>query len=97
MSRLAVKFFKYKTIWRYKEVGQEGAKAVDTHALENILGVMGGPLVYVCRETGKESTPKLRIEMRDGFITRASLAQDDSTPLSEGVEVNEFYVRPLAN
>ena len=96
MSRLAVKFYKHASVWRYKEIGQEGAKAVDVHAMDRILGVTGGPLVYVCRDTGKESG-KLRIEVRNGFIIRASLANDDDTPFTEGVEVNEFYVRTLSD
>jgi len=96
MSRFAVKFFRYAKVWRYKEIGQEGAKAVDTHALERILGTTGGPLVYICRDSSK-ACGKLRIEIRNGFITRASLAEDDSVPFTEGAEVTEFYVRPLSN
>jgi hypothetical protein len=97
MSRFAVKFFRYAKVWRYKEIGQEGAKAVDTHALERILGVTGGPLVYVCRDVVNKGLGKLRIEVRNGFITRASLAEDDTIPFTEGAEVTEFYVRALSN
>jgi hypothetical protein len=92
----AVKFYKHRDQWRYKEIGKEVSDTVDTRALENILGVMGGPLIYVCRETGK--TPaKLRIEIRNGFITRASLAPDDDVPLTLGEEVDTFCIRPMAN
>jgi hypothetical protein len=93
----AVKFFRHAGIWRYKEIGKDVADKVDTHALENILGVMGGPLVYVCRDTGKPGQEKLRIEIRNGFIVRVSAAVDDEVPFSQGTEVEEFYVRPLSN
>lgn len=96
MSKRPFKFFRYKNVWRYKEVG-EVPVLVDTRALEQVLGVIGGPLVYVCRETGHPETPYLRIEIKNGFITRASVTDDIDTPLKEGVEVEEFCVRPLRN
>jgi hypothetical protein len=93
----AVKFFRYAGIWRYKEIGKDVADKVDTRALESILGVMGGPLVYVCRDTGKPEMEKLRIEVRNGFVVRASMAEHDNVPFAEGTEVEEFYIRPLSN
>lgn len=93
----AVKFFRHAGIWRYKEIGKDVADKVDTRALENILGVMGGPLVYVCRDTGKPGLPKLRIEVRNGFIVRASVAEHDEVLFSQGEEVEEFFIRPLSN
>jgi hypothetical protein len=97
MTNRAVKFFRHANVWRYKEIGKDVADKVDTHALENILGVMGGPLVYVCRDTGKPELTKLRIEVRNGFIIRASVAESDNVPFAEGKEVEEFFVRPLMN
>ena len=93
----ATKFFKYAGVWRYKIWGEEAVQLVDTRALENILGVVGGPRVVVFRDTGKPTAPKLRIEIHNGFIAGASVAMDDTTPLHEGVQVTEFIVRPLAN
>jgi hypothetical protein len=97
MKNKAVKFFRYAGVWRYKEIGKDVSDGVDTRALENILGVMGGPLVYVCRDTGKPELTKLRIEVRNGFIVRASVAEDDNVSFAEGTEVDEFYIRPLMN
>jgi len=97
MKNKAVKFFRYAGVWRYKEIGKDVADAVDTRMLETVLGVMGGPLVYVCRDTGKPEFTKLRIEVRNGFIIRASVAEDDNVPFAEGKEVEEFFIRPLMN
>lgn len=97
MKGKAVKFFRYAGQWCYKEIGKDVADKIDTHALENILGVMGGPLVYVCRDTGKPELTKLRIEVRNGFIIRASVAENDDVPFAQGNEVEEFYIRPLSN
>lgn len=88
------KFYKYKDTWRYKLIGQD-AIAVDTYALENFLGVFGGPKVVVLRDTERLPFAKLRVEVCNGFITRASVAEDDLEPLSKGSEVEEFVVRSI--
>jgi hypothetical protein len=90
----SVKFYKYKDTWRYKLIGQD-AKDVDTFALESFLGVVGGPRVVMFRETERPPLVKLRVEVCHGFITRASTAESDDVPLNEGVEVEEFFVRPI--
>lgn len=88
------KFYKYKDAWRYKVMGED-AKPVDTYALENFLGVFGGPRVVVLRETEKLPMAKLRVEVCEGFIAHASVAVDDLVPLHEGQSVEEFFVRQI--
>lgn len=90
----SIKFYKYKDTWRYKLIGQD-AKDVDVFALENFLGVVGGPRVVVLRETERTPFTHLRVEVCNGFITRASVAEDDYEPVPKGTEVEEFFVRPI--
>ena len=63
------RFFKYKDEWRYAEKTWQTSKPVDTFALENILGVLGGPEVIVVREQpGSKQT--YHITVKNGFITK---------------------------
>lgn len=82
------KFFKYKDKWRVTVQGQAVAADMNPASLEQYFGVCGGPLVYVIRQVG-EST--LRVELRNGFITRASICPGNvETLMSGGTEVTEF-------
>lgn len=82
------KFFKYKDKWRVTVRGQGIAIDMTPALLEDYFGVCGGPLVYVIRQLGETT---LRVELRNGFIARASICPGDvETLMSGGTEITEF-------
>lgn len=81
------KFYKHKEKWRVQFPGEIG-KDITSDVLEGWLGVTCGPKLFVIRQLG-EST--LRVEVTNGFITRASICPGNvETLMSGGTEVETF-------
>lgn len=76
------RFFKHKDQWRYAEKTWHSSKPVDTFALENILGVLGGPEVIVVREQ-PGSGQTYHITVKNGFITEVESVNVVSLGLDE--------------
>lgn len=89
-------FFKHNGVWRYKCPGRVSADAVDTFALERVLGVMGGPEVIVVR---KQPDGKVyHINVKNGFIDKVERVETSIGELADGttyIEVTEFHAKEI--
>lgn len=89
-------FFKHNGVWRYKRPGDLQAKAVDTFALERVLGVMGGPEVIVVREQPDKKI--CHINIKNGFIDKVEHVDTEVGVLADGthyIEVKEFHAKEI--
>lgn len=90
-------FFKHNGVWRYKCPGRVSADAIDTFALERVLGVMGGPEVIVVR---KQPDGKVyHINVKNGFIDKVVYVDegfgDNGGKETDYIEVTEFHAKEI--
>lgn len=89
-------FFKHNGVWRYKYPGRLSADAIDTFALERVLGVLGGPEVIVVRKQPNGSI--YHITVKNGFIDKVERLETSIGELADGtnyIEVNEFHAKEI--
>jgi len=86
-------FFKHGLKWRYRKHNDVAANDIDTKALEEVLGVVGGPHVIVVRECLVERK-LLHIHVKNGFIDCAvAYTPGERMPLP----IHRFTINDLDN
>lgn len=79
-------FTKYKDKWMYRKKGWVQAIAIDTFALERVLGVIGGPEVIVIRK--QDEGDVCHITLKNGFIDSVeSVTEQKTWDTVEGFEI----------
>lgn len=90
-------FFKHNGVWRYKCPGRISADAIDTFALERVLGVMGGPEVIVVRQQPNGGV--YHITVKNGFIDKVVHVDegfgDNGGKETDYIEVTEFHAKEI--
>ena len=77
--------------WKYRNNREESSKAVDTFALERILGVIGGPEVIVVREDLR-TCQVCHVTVKNGFVTQAELLGENG----ERLPTQEFTFKAIS-